>query len=391
MKKWGIRLVLVLALVLAAWALRRTVLAPEPIEVQVVEASLGLVEESVTNSRAGTVKARRRARLSPEIGGRVVELPFREGERVTAGAVLLRLDPSLPAAEVKLAQRQLAAAGAERQRVCFEADRADRELARVRRLADDGIVSTDNLDQAETAAQASRAACSSFAARLEQAQASVDLRRSFLDQTVLRAPFDGIIADLAVEIGEYTTPSPPAVPVPPVIDILDPTSMYISAPMDEVDSGRIRLGQLARVTIDSYRDRSFPGQISRVAPYVEDVERQNRTVEIEVELEDSTLAATLLPGTSADVEIILEAKQDVLRLPTSALLQGTKVLILNAGTLEERSVTPGLRNWNFTEISSGLEPGQEVVSSLDRAEVKAGVEAIAANTTPGGNAAQESP
>ncbi len=219
----------------------------------------------------------------------------------------------------------------------------------------------------------------------------MDLRRSYLAQCVLRAPFDGIVAELAVEVGEWTTPSPPAVPVPPVLDVLDPASIYISAPMDEVDSARIHPGQPVRVTVDSHRGRSFPGRVSRVAPYVEDMELQNRTVEIEVELEDSSLAAILLPGTSADVEIILEAKEGVLRLPTSALMPGGKVLVLGAESLEERTVEAGLKNWNFTEILHGLTVGDRVVTSLDRMEVKAGVPAFAEGDAKAGSGASESP
>jgi HlyD family secretion protein len=194
-----------------------------------------------------------------------------------------------------------------------------------------------------------------------------------LQKTILRAPFDGIVAEISTEVGEWTTPSPPALPVPPVIDVLDPSSVYISAPMDEVDSARVQVDQPARVTIDSHRELRFMGHLSRVAPYVLDLEAQNRTVEIEVELEDHD--QVFLPGTSADVEIILETRDDVLRIPTATIMEGSKVLIFENDLLVQRQITPGLRNWDFTEVVEGLEADALVVTSLDRVEVVAGAKA----------------
>ena len=157
---------------------------------------------------------------------------------------------------------------------------------------------------------------------------------------------------------------------------LDPTSIYISAPMDEVDSALIHNDQPVRVTVDPYPDRNFEGHVARVAPYVLDVEAQNRTVEIEVELLDQEFASSLLPGTSADVEVILDARDDALRVPTSSLLEGSAVLVVEEGKLVRRELQVGLRNWDFTEVVSGLQPGEEVVTTLDRAEVQAGAEVV---------------
>ena len=371
MRRWIVRLLVILGIVAVGLALRATVFAPKPIEVTVVEVSRGRVEHTVTNSRAGTVKARRRAQISPEVGGRVVEVPFREGERFKKGDVLLRLNPRLPEAQITLSRRELQAADAQRQQACLSAERADREARRLQKLAAEGIVSADAIDQAQTTASTAAAACRASRAGVEQARAAVDLTVRQQDQTVIRAPFDGIVADLSVEVGEYTTPSPPGLPIPPVLDVLDPQSIYVSAPMDEVDSGNIHPGQPARVTFDSYPGRQFDGRVLRVAPYVLDREEQNRTVEIEVELDDPS-AVRLLPGTSADVEVLLEARERVLRVPTSALIEGEKVLVAENGVLAERKLGIGLKNWDWTEVRSGLAAGDLVVVSLDRPEVQAG-------------------
>ena len=87
---------------------------------------------------------------------------------------------------------------------------------------------------------------------------------------------------------------------------------------------------------------------------------------------DAKKESKLLPGTSADVEVVLEAREGALRLPTSALLEGNRVLVASDGRLEERPVEIGLKNWDYAEVKSGLDEGQRVVISLDRVEVKAG-------------------
>jgi len=376
MKRWAIRIAVLAVLVAAAVALRLTVLAPEPVAVTVTAAERGRVEETVTNTRAGTVKARRRAKLSPEVGGLVVEIPHREGERVEAGAVLLRLEPRLPSAEAELAERDLRAAEARRHEACVAAEWAVRERGRLERLAEAGILSADQLDRAATEAETSAAACAAAGAVAARGRSAVAVARTRVEQTVLRAPFGGVIADLFVEIGEWITPAPPAVPVPPVLDLIDPSSIYLSAPMDEVDAGSLVPGLPARITVDSRPGEELAGRVVRVAPYVEDVEEQNRTVEIEAELADPGAAATLLPGTSADVEVILEVREGVLRIPTSALMEGGRVLVVEDGVLVERPVEVGLSNWDWTEVRSGLEEGEAVVTSLDRAGVEPGAEAV---------------
>jgi HlyD family secretion protein len=220
------------------------------------------------------------------------------------------------------------------------------------------------------------AACEAARATAKRAAAAVWVAETELGTTVLRAPFGAVVAEISIEVGEWTTPSPPALPVPPVIDLLDTDSIFVSAPMDEVDSARIAVGQPARVTVDSHRGKTFFGTVVKTAVYVLDVEAQNRTVEIEVELDDEQFASTLLPGTSADVEVILQAREDVLRVPTVALIEGSRVLLVEDGRLTERPLETGLKNWNYTEVRSGLEAGDQVVVSLDRPEVQAGAEVV---------------
>jgi HlyD family secretion protein len=153
--------------------------------------------------------------------------------------------------------------------------------------------------------------------------------------------------------------------------------------MDEVDAARIAVGLDVRVTVDSQPGREFAGTVARVAPYVLDVEAQNRTVEIEVDIRDLQPRDVPLPGTSADVEVVLTAREAALRLPAAALLEGDRVLVASDGRLEERKVEIGLKNWNWAEVIGGLEPHEIVVTSLDRPEVRAGARVRVEIAEPG--------
>jgi HlyD family secretion protein len=364
------------ALVVVGVVLRYTVFAPDVVEVRTFAVEKGLVEQTVTNTRAGTVRVRRRAELSPQIGGLVVNLPHREGDWVEAGEVLVQLDDSAQKAELLSARTTVEAAVAQADEACLAAELAEKELIRSENLHAKGIASDQNLDILRTDRDRTRAGCVAARAAIEQAAArvgSADVQMAF---TTLRAPFSGTIAELSTEVGEYITPSPPGLPIPPVIDLLDPASIYVSAPIDEVDAERIQVGQAVRVTVDSRPDAMIGATVERVAPYVLDVLEQNRTVEVEVKLDDPEAMRGVLPGTSADVEIILESREDTLRIPASAVAEGGGVLVLKDGVLDEETVEIGLRNWRFAEVLDGLSVGDRVVVVRNSPEIKAGAPAM---------------
>lgn len=374
------RLLVVLGIVALAVILRLTVFRPSPVPVTVHRVEKGRVEETVVNSRAGTVKAERRATLSAEVGGRVAALPAKKGKRVRAGEVLLRVVDGDYRAQLAVQESALVSAKAAEREACQSAAQAARELARNESLAKDQIVSEDLLDKLRTARDMSVASCDAARARVGQAAATVDAARVTLEKTVLKAPFDGVIADVTTELGEWITPSPPGLPIPPVLEILDTSGIYVSAPLDEVDVAKVRTGLPVRITLDAYPGRSLAGVVTRVAPFVLDVKEQNRTFDVEAVFDDAAFAATLKPGLSADVTVVLRTVENVLRIPGYALLEGDHVLALRGGRLVRVPVKTGLKNWDFVEMTGGLLEGDLVVVSLDRAEVKEGARAVIAGT-----------
>ena len=123
----------------------------------------------------------------------------------------------------------------------------------------------------------------------------------------------------------------------------------------------------ARISLDAYNKQFFDGEVRRISPYVFDREKQARTVDIEINFIHNN-KTNMLPGYSADVEIILNSHSNVIRIPTEALLEGQKVFIYDEDNsyIYEKEVSTGLTNWKYTEILGGLKQGEKIVTSIDR-------------------------
>ncbi len=362
-------ILIVAALAYAGWHFTR----PQPPEVELATIARGTVESTVVNTRAGTVKACRRAKLAPAAGGQIVKLWVKEGDRVKAGQPLLDLWNRDLTAQRELAARQLTTSEERRREACIMADIAKREAERTEQLAAKGFVSPQSGENARSEANARRANCDALSADVKRAQAQINVTAAGLERTTLNAPFAGIVARVTGEVGEYATPSPPGIPTPPAVDLIDDSCLYVSAPMDEVDAPRIKPGQPARITLDAMPGKTFSGKVRRIAPYVTEVEKQARTVDVEADF-DTPPKEILLVGYSADVEAIIERRDNVLRVPTQAIQQDGTVLVLGADDrLETRTLKTGLANWAFTEVVSGLMAGDRVLLSFDQEDVKAGV------------------
>lgn len=366
-------LLAVLAAIAAAvwWSTRR-----DPVAVAAARVDRGRVDRAVANTRAGSVTACRRAKLAPQAGGQIAALPVRAGDRVRTGQVLLELWNEDSVAQTRVAQEQARSAVLRAEQTCESSAVALREADRARQLHRDGLMPFDQLDRAASSAKTLRSACDAARADVQQGEARVAGARATQTRTVLRAPFAGVVAKVSAEVGEFATPSPPGIPMPPAVDLIDDSCVFVTAPIDEVDVAHVRVGQAANITIDAIPGRRFPGRVRRVAPYVVDVEKQARTVDVEIDFTNPEDAKALLVGYSADVEVILEVRENALRIPTQALLENNRVLVFNDGHLHERQVKTGISNWQFTEVAGGLQEGDRVVVSVDRKGVVAGAKAI---------------
>jgi HlyD family secretion protein len=349
-----------------------------PPEVTLHTVAKGTVEKTVSNTRAGTVDACRRSKLSMPIGGRVDTLLVDEGDQVQQGQVLLSLWNKDRMALQLQAQAQLQATRNNAKKICVEAENAGREARRLETLHKRNLASKEATELGRTRAEGGAFACQAARDEEQVAEANLQANDVLLEETYLRAPFAGVVAEINGEIGEYVTPSPPGVATPPAVDLIDYSCLYVTAPIDEVDAGELHKGLPSRITLDAFRGEDFPGTLDRIAPYVLDLEKQARTVEVDVVFSDPEVRSRLLVGYSADIDIILDTHSDVLRVPTEAVMEDDKVYRFNrdSGTLELVAIEVGLRNWNFTEVTGQLEAGDEIVLSLDVPDLAEGIEVV---------------
>ena len=370
------KLIVGIVVVLAAVGLYANSQRTAVVQVSVVQVARGDVIASVTNTRAGTVDACRRAGIAPATGGNITGLYVKDGDVVVKDQLLLELWNADLRARVLLAQQDAAASESMSRQSCVTAGVAKRVADRLVQLKKGGLASQEAVERAVGEAESAEAACKASRDVIKVRQAGVEVANATLLRTQLRAPFDGVIAEINGELGEWVTPSPVGIPTPPTVDLIDNSCLYIKAPIDEVDAPEVRAGMPAWITLDAFKDRRFAGTVRRVAPYVLDIEKQSRTVDVEAVINDPDMQV-LLPGYSADVEVILDERHDVLYVPTSVVLEDSSVYLIPAGggTLEKRQVGTGLKNWEQTEIVSGLVEGDYLVRSVDREGVENGAAA----------------
>ena len=327
------------------------------IKVLSVKPEIRNVEKTVSNTRAGTIDACRRSKMSPAAAGQISVLHVQEGDSVSKGDVLLELWNKETKARVTASERSS-------EQACIVSAKAERDASRANELFTKGLTSEEAKEASVANAEATMAACNA-------AKAQVEVTKASLERTMLIAPFDGIVAEIEGKLGEYVTPSPVGVATKPTLDLIDNSCLYIKAPIDEIDAPDVRSGMKAKITMDAFGEEEFPATVSRVAPYVLDLERQARTVEIEATFDNPQ--NYLLPGYSADVTVVIDTSKETLGLPTQAIMRGDNVYVINDdNTIEKRELETGLSNWQFTEILSGLELEDRVVLSVDRAGVKDG-------------------
>ncbi|GAB4541819.1 MAG: hypothetical protein Fur0020_11280 [Thermodesulfovibrionia bacterium] len=159
-----------------------------------------------------------------------------------------------------------------------------------------------------------------------------------------------------------------------IVSIVDPSSLYISAPIDEADVSSVSIGQDVRITMDAYPDKVFNGKVIRLSPIVTGARLETKTFEVRVSVPHEGII--IKPGMSADVEIITDRVSGVIAVPSQVVIEkGSQhfVYVVESGRARLRNVETGLFNWSLTEIRNGLSEGETVIFTPDRTDFKEGV------------------
>jgi RND family efflux transporter MFP subunit len=284
-------------------------------------------------------------RVGSRVSGVVKRLNVRIGDRVIKGQLLAELDD-----RDLIARRDEAAAAlqqAETNRTYATAD-----LQRKRQLTDEGILARSDLDLAQRAADVGDK-------QVTAARASLAYATTQLAYARIEAPISGIVASISTQEGETVAASFAA---PTFVTLVDLSRLEVWAYIDETDIGRIRVGQDARFTVDTYGNQEFEGRVTAVYPKAEI--RDNVVNYVAVLRFDPPRDRTLRPEMTTTVRVALDLRRNVLAVPIRAVHRDgdrTFVYSRRGETIERRPVTTGSRDDAYWEIVDGLREGEEVL------------------------------
>jgi HlyD family secretion protein len=349
----------------------------KPLAVEVAAVERGMVRDEISSSAAGEVMAERKATVRAELSGRVLAVRHRRGERVRRGEVVVALDAADLEARSKQAQATLAAQRAQLAQAEAHAEAALRTAERERRLAEHGAETAKAAEDAAAQAREAAAAVGVARGQLGQSEAALQVAQVARSHAELTAAFDGLLADVFVDPGDEVQLGAN------VFELVDDARLHVEATIDEADIGRVKAGQPATLRLDALPDHPIAGVLSKLDPTVRKDEKGARTLRIEVEVADlaRAVAAGVRPGMSANVDVRVAEKQDVLSLPTNVIIgRGTKrsVFLIDQGMARERSIQIGMSSWERTEIASGLAAGDRVVANLNAKGLADGVPVLPA-------------
>ena len=340
----------------------------------------------------GKVEPITKAEIKSKASGIVKRILVDAGQKVKAGQVLMELDREEIQARVRQARAQLAGAEAnlavakaDSERAKLDAEGPDvpllkRNYDRAQQMAREGVFSEAQLDDAEKNYQmaknkqdvakanllVSKSKFTQAAAQVEQDKAALEQNEEQYNYATITAPIDGVVLSRDVEVGDAVSSilvlgSSATL----VMTIGDTHQVYVKGKVDESDIGKVTLGQLAHTKVESFKDKSFDGHVTKIAPM--GAEKDNVTT-FEVRVSIDNPGGELKPMMTANAEILLEEHKDVLTVPEAAIVydkdKKASVDIYDPKAKEGRrktSITAGISNGSKTEVLSGLKEHDQVV------------------------------
>lgn len=325
----------------------------KPVSVKTIELRPGELRVIVNATTTSTIKSETEVTLSAQRTGRVIKLPIKEGDLVRSGALVAQLDLAEESVQTENVLLQSKATY----------DEAGKNLKRIEDLFNKGMVAQQDLD-------ASRRAYEIAQSQYQAAAADAVVKR---DYSAIRAPFDGVIAKKSAEVGEIVMPGKE------IATIVNPDKIYVLATIDEVEVGRLKVGQPVEITVDAFPEEKFEGSIRRISPIVSGGKLETRTADVWVYFNKKD--ARLKPGMSSDIEILITTLQNVLSVPSQAVLEreGKKQVYVATGsalkpgakaTAKLKPVEIGITNWSYTEVTKGLSAGAFVITTPEATGLK---------------------
>ena len=340
---------------------------PVRVEVAVAHASGTPGAPSALLNASGYVTPRRRATVAAKVTGRVERIDAEEGMTVTAGQVLARLDDSDALRRLASVEAARAVAAASLKDLEVRLANAEREQVRALELERAGFASAQAADAARTDVLSLKARLALAGDQVRAADADVAIARQDLDNTVVRAPFDGVVVSKDAQRGEMVSPMSAGggFTRTGIATVVDMSSLEIEVDVNEAYIARVKPGQRVSAALDAYPDWSIPASVRTVIP---SADRQKATVKVRISFD--ALDPKILPDMGVKVAFLGEAPaagapaRPRVAVPAAAVRErdGARlVFVVRDGRVERRAVTTAGTKGEETEIEAGLSEGETVV------------------------------
>ncbi len=342
-----------------------------PVHARHSRPTLGVVEDLVTSNSVGSVEPVQTAVVAAEVAGRLLRIHVRQGA-VKAGDAVFEIDPADLRAERQVTARDIETARARVVQAGLQKKKVSEDLERLRTVD----VPRGDVERLERDLEIARQAEEVARLQIGSLDAQLGVLDHRLSKTRVAAPFAGTVVALHAEEGESVVPGKA------LFTIHSAEPFRIRAPIDEVDVGRLRVDMPVRVRFESLPERPFPGRVAEILPAAATDKKNNRTVDIRIAVPD--LPPNVLAGMSANIEVIVAARGNVLSLPTHLVHddregRGKFVFVAENGVARRRFVKVGLSNWELVEIAEGLSTEDVVLVPLqleDEPPLKEGMKVL---------------
>ncbi len=364
---WIVAAIVLVLVVLAvvAWFWRGHQAVPEVRSAQAV-ALAGPAAGTAVLDASGYVVARRMATVSAKITGRVLEVAIEEGMRVEADQVMARLDPVDADAQLELAQAQVAAARSQIVTIEAQLAQAEADAKRQSALVERGLASQAQLEVAVAQRDSLRAQRVTARHNAQVAEDQLQIARNGVDNTIVRAPFAGVVIAKAAQPGEIVSPMATGGYTRTGIGtIVDMDSLEVEVDVGEAYIGRVQARMPAEVMLNAYPDWRIPAEVIAIIPTAD---RGKATVKVRVGLQQKD--ARIVPDMGVRVSFLEAARSQEdaspkgVRIPQSALVEaasGPGVFVIRDGQVSRRAIQPGTALGTDRQVLSGLSAGERVV------------------------------
>jgi RND family efflux transporter MFP subunit len=327
--------------------------AVEPATVKVVAVKRGDI--SVPISATGTIFPEHESKIGPKISGTIEKVFVDEGDKVNKGQILVQLDQENLLIAVRQGQAAVRVAEAQLKEAEVKVGNLRKERERLANLFKKNVISQQKYDDIDTAYSMALTGVEVIRAQILSCRENLAMAEQKLRDTVIIAPFSGLIVKRFINQGEYVSTMPPS----PLFLIINIDKVKTEIGLPEVHLARINIGNPVEIAVDTYPGITFKGKISMINPMVDPVSRAFK-VKVEIPNKDHRLKS----GMFARVKIYPKIHRNTLIVPFKSVMRregNTVVFVIDGNTVRLKAVTPGINNEREIEVIDGLKEGEEVV------------------------------